>query len=120
MTVAIYACRAVRLCALIVVAWLAVDGGDVWAQSARDLKNTGAVGETIHGYLGLVDGAGDSDLKAAVESLNAQRRSAYEKTAGDTGRSMAEVEAVAGARLRERAGSGDWVQNAAGQWIQKP
>ena len=89
------------------------------AQSARDLKNSGAVGERLDGYLGIVDGSAGGDIRAAVEAINAQRRQAYEGAARDSGRARSEVEAVAGGRLRDKAQAGDWIQNAAGQWIQR-
>lgn len=89
------------------------------AQSARDLKNSGAVGERLDGYLGIVDGSAGGDIRAAIEAINAQRRQAYEGASRDSGRARSEVEAVAGARLRDKARAGDWVQNAAGQWIQR-
>ncbi len=89
------------------------------AQSARDLKNSGAVGERLDGYLGIVDGSAGGDIRGAVEAINAQRRQAYEGAARDSGRALSEVEAVAGARLRDNARAGDWVQNAASQWIRR-
>jgi len=89
------------------------------AQSARDLKNSGAVGERLDGYLGIVDGSAGGNIRAAIEAINAQRRQAYEGASRDSGRARSEVEAVAGARLRDKARAGDWVQNAAGQWIQR-
>ncbi len=89
------------------------------AQSARDLKNSGAVGERLDGYLGIVDGSAGGDIRGSIEAINAQRRQAYESAARNSGRRLSEVEAVAGARLRDKARAGDWVQNAAGQWIQR-
>ncbi len=89
------------------------------AQSARDLKNSSAVGERLDGYLGIVDGSAGGDIRGAVEAINEQRRQAYEGAARKSGRRLSEVEAVAGARLRDNAQAGDWVQNAAGQWIRR-
>jgi uncharacterized protein YdbL (DUF1318 family) len=87
------------------------------AQSARNLKNSGAVGERLDGYLGIVDGSAGGDIRGAVDAINAQRLQAFDGAARDSGRTLSEVEAVAGARLRDKAQAGDWVQNAAGQWI---
>ncbi len=87
------------------------------AQSARELKATGTVGEGLDGYLGVVADA-SGQVKNAVKAINAKRRKAYQKAAKDSGRPFEEVQAVAGARLRDKAKSGDWVQNAAGRWIQ--
>ena len=89
------------------------------AQSARDLKNSDVVGELLDGYLGIVDGLAGGDIRAAVEAVNARRRQAYEGAARNSGRVLSEVEAAAGARLRDMAQAGDWVQNAAGQWIRR-
>lgn len=86
---------------------------------SRELKNTGAVGETVNGYLGVVNNSASQDVRAEVDSINAARRAAYEEAAADTGRPLSEVQAVAGARLREKASPGDWIQNAAGEWVQK-
>ena len=86
---------------------------------SRELKATGAVGETVDGYLGIVDGSASQGVRAEVDSINAARRQAYEDAAADTGRPLSEVQAVAGARLREKAQAGDWIQNAAGEWVQK-
>lgn len=86
---------------------------------SRELKNTGSVGETVDGYLGVVNDAAGQDIRSEVDSINAARRAAYEEAAADTGRPLSEVQAVAGARLREKASPGDWIQNAAGEWVQK-
>ncbi len=86
---------------------------------SRELKDTGAVGETLDGYLGIVNSSASQDMRAEVDSINNARRAAYEKASADTGRPLSEVQAVAGARLREKAQGGDWIQNAAGEWVQK-
>ena len=86
---------------------------------SRELKNTGAVGETLNGYLAVTDGGANRDVRGEVETINAARRETYLKAAQDAGRPLAEVEAVAGARLREMAQPGDWIQDAAGNWVQK-
>ena len=98
---------------LVAVVAQAVDAG------SRELKNTGAVGETIDGYLGIVSNSASQDIRAEVDSINGARRAAYQEAASDTGRPLSEVQAVAGARLREKAQAGDWIQNAAGEWVQK-
>lgn len=99
------------------IADLAVSPDQAFAQSARELKSTGLVGETLNGYLGMVTGGG-GDLQQAVDEINAARRQAYREAAARSGRPVSEVEAVAGAQLRQKAEAGDWIQNAAGQWVQ--
>jgi hypothetical protein len=107
-------------CLLSLVIFAAVAAPDHANAQSRELKNTGAIGETIDGYLGIVDAAAAQGLAGKVDAVNAARRNAYQNASADTGRSLSEVQAVAGARLREKAQSGDWVQNAAGEWVQKP
>ena len=102
--------------AAMILAMFAVPPADA---GSRDLKNTGGVGETIDGYLGIVKDSASQDVRAQVDSVNAARRAAYQEASADTGRPLSEVQAVAGARLRENAQAGDWIQNAASEWMQK-
>ena len=46
------------------------------AQSARDLKNSGAVGERLDGYLGIVDDSAGGDIRGAVEAVRTVHRTA--------------------------------------------
>ncbi len=85
---------------------------------SRELKATGGVGETVDGFLGIVNSSGQG-VAGEVNAVNAARLNAYRDAAADTGRPLADVQAVAGARLREKAQPGDWIQNAAGEWMQK-
>ena len=87
---------------------------------SRELKDTGAVGESINGYLATIPNTRSANLGAEIEAINSKRRQAYTEAAAQTGRPLAEIEAVAGARQRDNAAPGDWVQNAAGDWIRKP
>jgi uncharacterized protein YdbL (DUF1318 family) len=104
------------LSAVVMLAVFAATPADA---GSRELKSSGSVGETVDGYLGLVNDSASQDMRAEVNSINAARRAAYEEASGDTGRPLSEVQAVAGARLREKAQPGDWIQNAAGEWVQK-
>ena len=87
---------------------------------SRELKDTGVVGESINGYLAIIPNTRSAGVGEQIEAINAQRRQVYLDAAAKTGRPLAEIEAVAGARLRDNATPGDWVQNAAGDWIRKP
>jgi hypothetical protein len=109
-----------RLVSVLVVALIAAFALAAPADAgSRELKNTGTVGERADGYLGIVSSAAGPDVSAEVDSINAARRAAYLQAASDTERPLVEIEAVAGARLREKAVPGDWIQNAAGAWVQK-
>jgi len=89
------------------------------ADLARQAKDTGFVGERLDGYLGYVEGEVPARVVSMVEEVNAKRRLAYEKVAEETGQDLGKVEAVAGSKLIQKAQRGDWVMNAAGEWIQR-
>lgn len=93
--------------------------GPTWADSARDAKASGVVGERLDGYLGYVADQVPASVVSTVEEVNAKRRIAYERIARETGQDLSNVEAVAGSKLIAGAGSGEWVMNAAGAWVQR-
>ncbi|MBL28100.1 MAG: hypothetical protein CMM50_11200 [Rhodospirillaceae bacterium] len=93
--------------------------GTSWADSARDAKASGAVGERLDGYLGYVTDKVPASVVSIVEDVNAKRRIAYQKIASQTGQDLSKVEAVAGSKLIAGAGKGEWVMNAAGAWVQR-
>lgn len=64
------------------------------------LKDSGAADEQNDGYLSVVTGTRALGAAEAVAEINAARRAAYQDVAVKTGVSLADVEAVAGARLR--------------------
>ncbi len=73
--------------------------GVALADSAT-LKDSGAADEQSDGYLSVVTGTRALGAAEAVAEINAARRAAYQDVAAKTGVSLADVEAVAGARLR--------------------
>lgn len=87
------------------------------ALTLDEARNQGLVGERPDGYVGVVREA--SGVQALVSSVNAQRREQYERTARETGRPRAEVEAVAGRSLIDRARSGWYIMGRDGNWQQK-
>ena len=93
--------------------------GTSWADSARDAKASGAVGERLDGYLGYVTDKVPASVISVVEEVNAKRRIAYQKIASQTGQDLSKVELVAGSKLIAGAGKGEWVMNAAGAWVQR-
>jgi uncharacterized protein YdbL (DUF1318 family) len=89
------------------------------AQSLNDLKAQGIVGERPDGLVGLVSAAAPSNAQAFVSQLNAQRMQNYQKIAQDTGAPLDAVQARAGAQLTAATPPGQFVMNAAGQWMKK-
>lgn len=87
------------------------------AQSLAELKRQGLVGEMPNGYVGLV--RLDADAEDAVDRINAERRQSYRDIAAGNGVPLEAVEQRAGAQLISRASPGEYIMNAAGEWVRK-
>lgn len=84
-----------------------------------DAKAAGLVGERVDGYVGIVPASVAGDVRALVEDVNAKRRKKYEEVAGQRGVPVEAVAAIAGEKLVNRAGAGEYVAGADGRWQQK-
>jgi hypothetical protein len=93
--------------------------GPALAEPLEDAKAAGLVGERIDGYLGLVDSGAPADVKRLVEQVNAERQARYAEIANEQGVPVQAVAQIAGEKLINRAGSGEYVMGADGQWKQK-
>ena len=82
-------------------------------------KSQGLVGEKADGYVGIVVAQSSAPVEALVKNINVKRRAAYEEIAKKNGTSVDAVALLAGAKLIERASSGEWVTDADGFWRQK-
>ena len=82
-------------------------------------KREGLVGETLEGYVAVVDEASaPSAVRALVEEVNARRREEYRRIARDNGIELEQVEALAAKKAIDRTRAGDWVR-LNGKWQQK-
>ena len=106
---------------LLAIALLAVGlgFGPALAGPLDDAKAAGLVGERVDGYLGVVDSGAPADVKQLVEQINAERRAKYAEIAQKQGAPVQAVAQIAGEKLIERAGSGEYVMGADGQWRRK-
>lgn len=82
-------------------------------------KRQGLIGETANGYLASPTGSASSEVRALIEQINAKRRAAYQNSAAKAGVSRSVIEQRIAERLRSRAVSGDYLQDASGRWYQK-
>lgn len=89
-------------------------------QSAKSIvdkaKTDGLVGETLSGYLALVDANAPTSVKAAVNEINIRRKSVYTQHARATGESVSDVAGVSGEKLINKAKLGEKVKLANGVW----
>lgn len=82
-------------------------------------RNSGLVGERPDGYIGSPAASPSGDVQTLISSINAQRKAEYQRIAASNGQSIDVVQKLAGAKLIERAGSGQYVMTPSGQWVKK-
>ena len=106
--------------------FLSVDSGSAQDIKARmkerlpqilALKTKGLVGENNQGYLQFVGAT--KEHEDVVSAENADRRTVYEAIAKQEGTTAQFVGKRRALQLVGQAHAGDWVQNDAGQWVQK-
>ncbi|MDX1540817.1 MAG: YdbL family protein, partial [Geminicoccaceae bacterium] len=84
-----------------------------------DAKADGLVGERVDGYVGIVPASVPADVQDLVERVNDQRRAKYTEVAKQRDVPVEAVAAIAGKKLVQRAGSGEYVAGPDGRWQQK-
>ncbi|MCQ8130214.1 YdbL family protein [Methylomonas rivi] len=100
------------LAVLTVCLWFAA--APVNAADLGQAKAAGLVGELMNGYLGLVDGNAPADVKAMVDSINAQRRAEYQRIAAKNGVPAEEVAKLTAQKVIGQAAPGHYVQTPSG------
>jgi len=100
------------LIALLLGLWLAAM--PVAAADLAQAKAAGLVGEQMNGLLGLVDPNAPADVKALVNSINAQRQAEYQRIAAKNGVPADEVARLTAQKVIGQAASGHYVQTPSG------
>ncbi len=85
-------------------------------QSLKTELSNGNVGERYDGYLQ----ARNNSAQSLVNSINAQRKTLYEKRAKELGQPVSVVGKVYAKELYDRAASGTWFLLEGDVWSQKP
>ncbi|MEL0027101.1 MAG: YdbL family protein [Perlucidibaca sp.] len=80
-------------------------------------KTQGLVGEQPDGYLGVVQSTPDAVALAA--DINAKRKAAYEDIASKNGATLAQVAAMTGQKVIDKAAPGTFVKTPDGKWVKK-
>jgi uncharacterized protein YdbL (DUF1318 family) len=83
----------------------------------KDLKAQGVIGENNQGYLEY-RGA-ERPNKEVVQAENQDRQAVYSAIAKQQGTTMELVGKQRAMQIAEKAGSGEWLQDASGKWYQK-
>lgn len=90
-----------------------------WASDLDAAKAAGAVGEQPNGYLAAVREPAPADVRALIETINAERRRQYQSIAARNNITLQQVELLAGKKAVERTASGHWVRLPDGSWTPK-
>lgn len=90
-----------------------------FAATLDGAKSAGQIGESVDGYLHMVDKNAPADVKALVKDVNNKRRAKYESIATSRGAPVKDVAALAGAKLVERTPAGQYVMDGSGKWRKK-
>lgn len=88
-----------------------------WALTLDDARQQGRVGETLSGYVAARQQ--DDETLALVKRINEGRMQQYQRVAQQNNLSASEVARIAGEKLVNRAGSGEYVRGINGQWLKK-
>jgi uncharacterized protein YdbL (DUF1318 family) len=78
-------------------------------------RSAGQVGEQPDGYLGIV-GAASGDLRALVNSINIQRKSAYTQKATASGATVEQLAFTSGCNLIAQTSTGEKYKSPEGTW----
>jgi uncharacterized protein YdbL (DUF1318 family) len=98
-----------------IAVFLLAGGITVWAGSLQDLRASGALGESVSGYVV----ARDPSATAEVASINKKRKAVYSKKAAAQGVSIDQVGKVYAKQIFKKVPAGTWIQNQQGQWSKK-
>lgn len=87
------------------------------ALTLDEARHQGRVGETFSGYIAARQQ--DGETQALVKRINAGRSVEYQRIAQQNNLTTDQVARIAGAKLVERAGEGEYVRGLNGLWMQK-
>jgi Uncharacterized protein conserved in bacteria len=88
-----------------------------WALTLDEARQQGRVGETLSGFIAARQQ--DDETLALVKRINDGRTQQYQRVAQQNNLTTSEVARIAGEKLVNRAGSGEYVRGINGQWLRK-
>lgn len=110
----------IRLIAIAIVSFglFAAQPSVAQSMSLQQAQAQGLVGERLDGYVGIVQSA--PGIAQLVDEVNLQRRQLYRDIARKNNIPLNTVERLAADKAISRAASGEYVQDASGNWVRKP
>lgn len=97
---------------------LSLSISSAFALTVDEAKDQGLVGETLSGYLAVVN-TNNAVATELVNEINREREAKYGEIAKKNNLQTREVGRIAGQKLIERAGAGEYVRGINGQWLKK-
>jgi uncharacterized protein YdbL (DUF1318 family) len=88
------------------------------AQSLKDLRASGAIGERYDGFAEVRD-SGAAGANSRAKKVNAERRSIYEERAATQGVTPEEIGRLYAGQIMQKAPGGTWFLDENGNWRQK-
>ncbi|CDH04482.1 YdbL family protein [Xenorhabdus bovienii] len=82
-----------------------------------EAKQQGLVGETFSGYLAPVKNT--RDAQSVIQKVNGEREKKYAEIAAQNNMTTNQVAKMAGEKLVNRAGAGEYVLGINGNWVKK-
>lgn len=90
------------------------------ADALDDARAAGQIGERPDGYVAVVDAGAPASIKSLADSINRQRREAYQKIANEKGVPIEQIGALTAEKIiREKLKPGMFYMDASGAWKQK-
>ncbi|PHM29462.1 YdbL family protein [Xenorhabdus innexi] len=101
-----------------VILWLSLlFSSFAMSMTLDEAKQQGLVGETFSGYLAPVRNT--KDALSVVKQINSEREKRYAEIAVQNNMTTDQVAKIAGEKLVNRAGSGEYVRGINGSWVKK-
>ena len=105
------------LAPLVVVFSIAL--GPASAQSLKDLRAAGTVGERFDGLVVVRDPGASAQVRGVVQQVNQKRQQIYGQEASQQGVPVDQVGRVYADGILRKEPAGTWFLSASGQWSQK-
>lgn len=88
-----------------------------YAMDLQTAKSQGLVGELTNGYIGAV--ANSPEVASLVNSVNTQRKQAYQAISRENNQQLQVVETLAAKKLYGKLQAGEYYQSGNGSWQRK-
>lgn len=89
------------------------------AANLKSAKAAGQIGERRDGYCAVVNPSAKPEIHELVKTVNAKRRTQYQRIAKKNGVTAADVGKLTATKVIKNAPKGTYVQDKGGKWVRK-